>query len=377
MNGPPPTSGLGAAASPVDDLAMPESDGAPRAMSRPGSTAWPRVVPKSPTSPLDLDTMQNLIEQLAGQLDQEPVAPDAAAHPAQTSQVTQAARPATSERMPTPSALTAAGSSRVPSDDTASERDRTPFGHLALIAEAVEASRMDVLLDPILGLSDRRARHFELSVRLLTETGDSLEEAQYAPVAGGAGLLGRIDAEKLNRAADVLQRLRARGSAASLFSTVAGESLSDENFATAFADVLAAEEGNASRLVLTFQQAEARNFTDAHWRAIADMSRIGLKFALTGVTDLDMDFEVLKRHGFDFIKLDARVFLDGLPTPTGVVPASDICRHFAGIGLGLIVGGIIEEKDLARILGFGVLLGQGALFGGPRSVELERERRAA
>lgn len=260
---------------------------------------------------------------------------------------------------------------------SATERDSTPFGHLALIAEAVEAQRMDVLLDPILGLSDRRARHFELSVRLRTETGNSLEEAHYAPVAAGTGLLGRIDAEKLTRAADVLQRLRARGSAASLFSTVAGESLSDDTFASAFAGVLSAEESNASRLVLTFQQAEARNFTDAHWRAISDMSRIGLKFALTGVTDLDMDFEVLKRHGFDFIKLDAQVFLDGLPTPSGIIPAADICRHLAGMGLGLIVGGIVEEKDLARILGFGVLLGQGALFGGPRSVEIERERRAA
>lgn len=236
---------------------------------------------------------------------------------------------------------------------------------------------MDVMLDPILGLSDRRARHFELSVRLLTEQGDSLEAAQYAPVAAGTGLLGRIDAEKLSRAADVLQRLRARGSAASIFSTVAGESLHDDTFARTFAGVLEAEEGNALRLVLSFEQAEARNFTEAHWHAIADMSRIGVKFALTGVTDLDMDFETLKRRGFDFIKLDAHVFLEGLPTPSGIIPASDICRHLAGMGLGLIVGGIVEEKDLARILGFGVLLGQGALFGGPRSVELERERRAA
>ena len=188
---------------------------------------------------------------------------------------------------------------------------------------------------------------------------------------------GRIDAAKLASAANVLQRLRARGSSASLFSTVAGESLSDDNFAGAFADILAAEEGQATRLVLTFAQAEARNFTDAHWRAISDMARIGLKFALTDVTDLDMDFEVLQRHGFDFIKLDASVFLEGLPTPTGHIPASDICRHLSDLGLALIVGGIVAEKDLARVLGFGAILGQGTLFGGPRSVELERERRAA
>jgi cyclic-di-GMP phosphodiesterase TipF (flagellum assembly factor) len=324
--------------------------------------------------------MQNLIEQLAGQLDQEPVQPEEAAQ--KILEAPAAGTPAGSapSRVQKASSSASALPRSVPAravHGAAPEREAAPFGHIALLAEAVEAKRMDVLLDPILGLSDRRARHFELSVRLLTEKGDSLGEEQYGPAAAGTGLLGRIDAEKLARAADVLQRLRARGSAASLFSTVAGESLSDDNFASVFADVLEAEDDNASRLVLTFRQAEARNFTDAHWRAVSDMSRIGLKFALTAVTDLDMDFEALRRHGFDFVKLDARVFLEGLPTPTGVVPAADICRHMAGIGLGLIVGGIVEEKDLARILGFGVLLGQGALFGGPRSVELERERRAA
>jgi len=364
-------------ASSIDDLIMPRPDDAPRAMSQSGGSAWPRVVPKTPTSPLDLDTMQNLIEQLAGQLDQDPALVDAnkPARPDAAPRDGHAAASPARDR-----AMADAASSRgrpAPATRATPSREPAPFGHIALIAEAVEAKRMDVMLDPILGLSDRRARHFELSVRLLTEQGDSLEAAQYAPVAAGTGLLGRIDAEKLSRAADVLQRLRARGSAASIFSTVAGESLHDDTFARTFAGVLEAEEGNALRLVLSFEQAEARNFTEAHWHAIADMSRIGVKFALTGVTDLDMDFETLKRRGFDFIKLDAHVFLEGLPTPSGIIPASDICRHLAGMGLGLIVGGIVEEKDLARILGFGVLLGQGALFGGPRSVELERERRAA
>ncbi|MGE0765533.1 MAG: EAL domain-containing protein [Hyphomicrobiaceae bacterium] len=360
-------------------MTTPADDGAPRAMARPGGTAWPRVVPHSPTAPLDLDTMQNLIEQLASQLDHDPTAqiepeqaigsgpPQRASAPPASASNPLTAAPPLPQPIPT----------RAIADMPTTTRDPAPFGHLALIAEAIAARRMDVMLDPILGLSDRRARHFEFSVRLRTEAGDELDESRYAPVAAGTGLLGRIDAEKLTRAADVLQRLRSRGSAASLFSTVAGESLADEHFARAFSEVLAAEEGSASRLVLTFQQAEARNFTAAHWRAISDMSRIGLKFALTGVTDLDMDFEVLKHHGFDFIKLDAHVFLDGLPTPTGTIPAADTCRHLASMGLGLIVGGIVEERDLAKVLGFGVLLGQGALFGGPRSVELERERRAA
>jgi len=60
-----------------------------------------------------------------------------------------------------------------------------------------------------------------------------------------------------------------------------------------------------------------------------------------------------------------------LPAAGGRVPAADICRHLATFGLALIVGRIDDDWLLARILGFGVLYGKGALFGGPRLVKDE------
>jgi cyclic-di-GMP phosphodiesterase TipF (flagellum assembly factor) len=75
--------------------------------------------------------------------------------------------------------------------------------------------------------------------------------------------------------------------------------------------------------------------------------------------------------GFEFIKLDAEVFLEGLRAPTGRVPAADICRYLSEFGLTLIVGRIEDDWLLARILGFGVLFGKGTLFGGPRLVKAE------
>jgi cyclic-di-GMP phosphodiesterase TipF (flagellum assembly factor) len=101
------------------------------------------------------------------------------------------------------------------------------------------------------------------------------------------------------------------------------------------------------------------------------MREFGMTFALESVTAMDMDFDALARSGFTFVKLDATVFLEGMPTEGGLVPAADLCRYLAGLGLGLIVGHIDDERSLAKILGFGVLLGQGALFGAARPVELQ------
>lgn len=346
---------------------------APIALDVAAPSSWPQAAPAPAGPPLDLGTMQNLIEQLAVQLNQPRVEDDGGAPEveARSAHPNTAGAPAAFR----PAGLAAAGP--LPPRRTLAAVSRAPLGRLALIAEAVEADRMDVFLDPILGLSDRKARHFELSVRLLTTAGDELEADDYTVPAAGTGLLARIDQAKLARAAGVAQRLKMRGSQASLFSNIAGESLADAAFIGAFADILDAEAGLGPKLVLSFTQADARAFAAAHWEAITAMSEIGLKFALEDVRDLDMDFSLLRHHGFDFIKLEAEVFLEGLPTPSGRVPAADICRHLSELGLGLIVGGIVEEKDLARILGFGALLGQGTLFGAPRSVQLDVERRAA
>jgi cyclic-di-GMP phosphodiesterase, flagellum assembly factor TipF len=103
---------------------------------------------------------------------------------------------------------------------------------------------------------------------------------------------------------------------------------------------------------------------------------LGFRFALEDVSDLDMDFEALTAAGFAFAKFDARIFLEGLPAQGGLIPAADLCRYLAHLGLTLIVGRIDDEAQLAKVLGFGALFGQGTLFGAPRPVKAEVLRRA-
>ncbi len=240
---------------------------------------------------------------------------------------------------------------------------------LARIAEAVAAERIEVLLEPIHALAEGRARHYEVSMRLLTADGTSLEQSEYTPAALGSGLMPRIDAARMLRAARIARRLGERGRQASVLAAMAGESLTDEKFL----DTAARQPGTDGRigLVLSFAQGDVRTFTPVHAEALGTMAAAGFGFALEEVTDLDMDFGGLKAMGFEFVKLDAQVFLEGLPAPEARIPAADICRYLAEFGLTLIVGRIEDDWLLARILGFGVLLGKGALFGGPKLVKAE------
>jgi cyclic-di-GMP phosphodiesterase TipF (flagellum assembly factor) len=206
-------------------------------------------------------------------------------------------------------------------------------------------------------------------MRLLTADGAAVEQSDYTRMAQCSDLLPQIDAARMLRAAHIARRLAERGRQGSVLSAMAGDSITDNSFLDAAAQQTANEGG--VRLVLSFAQSDARAFTAAHAEALGAMAAGGFGFALDDVTDLEMDFGKLKALGFEFVKLDAPVFLDGMQAPGGCVPASDICRYLSEFGLSLIVASIEDDWLLAKVMGFGVLLGKGTLFGGPRLIKAD------
>ncbi|MBN8912748.1 MAG: EAL domain-containing protein [Rhizobiales bacterium] len=240
-----------------------------------------------------------------------------------------------------------------------------------LMADAISAGRIEVALEPILGLEDQQTRHYEVSVRLRDADGNPLEVSPDGPDLRGTGLLPLFDGVRVTRTAAVARRLEDRGKAGSIFSAFSGESVADEHFLGELAETLHLRSSLAAQLVLSFTQTDVRGFSTPEWDSLADMRALGFRFAITHLTDLDMDFEALAEQGFVFAKLDASVFLDGLRAPSGHLPSSDVCRHLARHGLTLVVEHIDDDQLLARVFGFGVLLGQGQLFGGARPVRAD------
>ncbi len=238
----------------------------------------------------------------------------------------------------------------------------------ALLAEAIAADRADVLLEPILGLRSQDAQHFEVSLRLRAPDGAALDWTASDETLRGTGLLPLFDAAKIARTSSVARSLGARGKTGAVFSTYSGEALTDAAFLAAGATVAGPQR---STLVLTFSQSDARGFEAPEWAAIGEMRALGFRFALSEVTDLDMDLEGLVAAGFEFVKLEADVFMTGLRSPAGLIPATDVCRFLAGMGLGLIVERIDDEERFARVTTCGALFGQGQLFGGPRVLKAE------
>lgn len=240
-----------------------------------------------------------------------------------------------------------------------------------ILAAAIAAGRTEVLLEPILGLQSQEAQHFEVTVRLRADDGAALEFNARDVDLRGTGLLPLFDAAKIARTATVARRLAERGKTGAVFSSYSGEALNDSMFRDDAATAARQFTPATGQLVLTFTQSDARGFEAPEWNAIAQMRELGFRFALSDVTDLDMDLEGLVGAGFEFVKLDAEVFLIGLQSPAGLIPSADVFRFLGGLGLALVVEHIDDEDKFARVSGSGALLGQGRLFGGARVLKAE------
>lgn len=356
-----------------------EDDAAPEAGQPPSASAPTDA--GTPQPEMNVELIQDLIKKLADELNGGPPATaDLPAEPSLAPQSDTEAMIGRSVAALDAAARTMRGGAEmapglgVPPAQTSQRaaRPRTPLNldpKVARIAEALGAERIEVLLQPINTLSEGRPRHYEVSMRLRMSDGMAMEQAEFSRMAHGSGLMPRIDAARMLRAARVARRLGDRGRQGSVLTALTGESLVDGEFL----DAAALQTGNDGRvsLVLAFAQNDVRTFTPVHAEALGSMAASGFGFALEDVTDLDMDFGALKAMGFEFVKLDAPVFLEGLPTSGGRIPATDICRYLSEYGLTVIVGRIEDEWLLQRVLSFGVQLGNGAFFGPPKLVKPE------
>lgn len=330
----------------------------------------------------DVEMIQGLIKKLADEVNAASVAPTTnrdAAEKVSERAISQSvdALKATAGTMRERDAAAAArnGVSRPKSagdERTETGRPAAVNAKLSQLAEALATGRVEVLLDPILDFDSSRPKHFEIFVRLRDEAGKILNTDTIGRDLQGTGMLSRLDGARVAHASQIAMRFAGSGRAAQVFSTVSGEALTANKFLDGVAHAYRERDSFAGQLVMTFSQDDVRGFGAREWQTLAEFARLGFRYGIADVDSLDMDFEALREKGFDFVKLDADVFLRGLPAGNDVfIPASDICKHMARLGLSVIVGHIEDREVADKVFGFGVLLGQGTLFGGAKAVKRE------
>jgi cyclic-di-GMP phosphodiesterase TipF (flagellum assembly factor) len=249
-------------------------------------------------------------------------------------------------------------------------QDDPPHTLRALIEDAIDANRVDLYLQPIVTLPQRKVRYYEAVSRLRTDAGDLVQANQFVPQAERFGLMPKIDNLVLFRCVQVIRRLLLKNRDVGLFCNVSGSTLTDAGVFQQLLDFLDANRAIAPSIVLEFTQSALRAAGPIENEGLSALADRGYRFSLDNVQDLRLEPRELASRGFRFVKVPAGLLLDRGEAATDIHPAdlSDLLGRF---GIDLIAEKIEGESVVVNLLDYDVRFGQGFLFSPPRPVRAE------
>ncbi|PLR24909.1 diguanylate phosphodiesterase [Caulobacter zeae] len=247
---------------------------------------------------------------------------------------------------------------------------------LEAVQDALAENRVDLYLQPVVSLPQRRTVFYESFSRLRDETGRVMMPAEYLAVAEPEGLMTAVDNLLLFRCVQIVRRLAKQDRKVGIFCNISLASLADETFFPQFLEFLQGNKDLAGSLIFELGQTAFNQRGPVEARHMARLASLGFQFSLDKVVDLDLDFQDLARADVKYVKVGAQLILDQLEEQDGKLVLSSLpdlnAADFAALmrryGVEVIAEKVEAERQIAEILDLDIGYGQGHLFGEPRAI---------
>jgi cyclic-di-GMP phosphodiesterase TipF (flagellum assembly factor) len=232
---------------------------------------------------------------------------------------------------------------------------------LDIVREGLKRDRVDLFLQPIVSLPQRKPRFYECFSRIRAEDGSMILPEQYIDVARRDGSLSAIDNMLLFRCIQLVRKAQRHKHNLGFFCNISVHTLVDRAFFREFIEFMADNRELASQLTFEFAQEDI----SSHWHEVSQdlyaLARLGFYFSMDHVQRLDLDPQELAKRHFKFIKIDSARFLEEDPDDMRALKR-DLDRN----GIDMIVSKIEKDGELIELLDHNIDFGQGYLFGEPR-----------
>ncbi|HWY60532.1 MAG TPA: EAL domain-containing protein [Rhizomicrobium sp.] len=245
---------------------------------------------------------------------------------------------------------------------------------LETIRLCLEDNRVDLYLQPIVSLPQRKLRYYEALSRLRAQDGSVIMPAQYMKVAAPAGLMSVVDNLLLFRCVQVVRRLTQKTREIGIFCNISGDTLSDAEFFPQFLEYMQVNRDLAGQIIFEFPQSvvlKAGAQGEKNLRFLADL---GFALSMDHVETLALDFPRLRNMGFHHLKVRASTLTQGMKGVGAAVAAEDFKRLLSRHGLNLIAERVEDEKTVLQLLDYSLDYAQGFLFGEPRAVRDDAQK---
>jgi cyclic-di-GMP phosphodiesterase TipF (flagellum assembly factor) len=241
----------------------------------------------------------------------------------------------------------------------------------ALIRDALENNRIDIHLQPIVTLPQRKVRFYEAVSRLRLPEGKLIEAQYFIEAARSTGVVTQLDEHLVRSSVQVVRRLAAKSREVGIFFNLAPETLSDRNAMATIFNQLEANRAIAPSLIIEVAQGDFRSPNAAYRESLLQLHERGFRFAIDQVADLHIDPQSLADRGVRFLKIAGDVILARAPQTGAQVHPADLTDLLGRYGIDLIAEKIESEAMVVDLLDYDLSFGQGHLFSPPRPVRAE------
>src|SRR6516225_5510871 len=232
-------------------------------------------------------------------------------------------------------------------------------------AETVATDEIELHLQPVVTLPQRKLRYYEALTRLKTDGGELVAAGEFLSEAEAAALMPGIDYLAAVRSVQIVRRLLLQKREVGLFCNLSAATLTDPGFSK-FLELTDANRAIAAALVFEFPQSAVRAMGAVEHASLAALAERGFRFSMDNLTDLRVNARELNARGFRFVKVPAPLLFNRLGAVAVDIRPADFSESLGRFGIDLIADRIENENTVIDLLDYDVRFGQGVLFSPPR-----------
>jgi cyclic-di-GMP phosphodiesterase TipF (flagellum assembly factor) len=257
-------------------------------------------------------------------------------------------------------------------DPAEAARRRAAEERAALISEALAKGQVEVHLQPIVSLPQRRTRGYEALVRLRLDEKTLLLPSEFLTTVEERGFGPTLDALVLTRALAIARHLGGKPGELFVSCNFSAATWGSSRALAALSRILEKYHEHIGNLVIEMPQRVFRALEPASLGLLGAMSANGVRFALDHVSDLRFDPISLHDRGVRFVKVSAALLLaEARGSTLADIAAGDIAVQLARGSIQLVAEEVEDDPMVADMLDLGIAFGQGIIFSPPRPVRPE------
>lgn len=248
--------------------------------------------------------------------------------------------------------------------EIASDPDISDTAVKQLVTEALRSQRIEMFLQPVVRLPQRKIRFYEMFARVRARPGVYLPAGRYMKFSETA-TVREIDKLLLAECLEMLRTTANLERAAPFFINVTQASLKNTLFMKKLLAFLATHRDLAARMIFELRQDDYKTLDPAVAEVMKAMAKLGCSFSIDNVRTLEFDVTALQRLNIRYIKIPAKNFFPALKSARELAELTRTKRKLEGNGIAVIAEKIEDEPMLRELADFDIGYGQGFLFGRP------------